>query len=223
MLSFLPGQIRGVIGMTLLVLNLLFWFLALLPSALIKIIFPIRIVRRPMDTMLNFFCTMWGVCNLLFLAMLNDIEWDVQGNDDLKMNDWYLMIANHQTWADIPVLQYALNNRIPYFRYFLKHELIWIPVFNFIWYSLDYPFMKRYSKKVLEKYPHLKGKDIETTRKSCLKFKNVPVSIMNFAEGTRFTPQKHKQQQSPFTYLLKPKAGGIAFALSAMGGLVSEI
>src|SRR5690606_39037199 len=38
-----------------------------------------------------------------------------------------------------------------------------------------------------------------------------------FLEGTRFTPAKHDQQQSPFRHLLKPKAGGIAFVLDAMG------
>jgi 1-acyl-sn-glycerol-3-phosphate acyltransferase len=40
---------------------------------------------------------------------------------------------------------------------------------------------------------------------------------MNFLEGTRFTPAKHAKQQSPYRHLLKPKAGGIALALNAMG------
>ncbi len=48
-------------------------------------------------------------------------------------------------------------------------------------------------------------------------FAHNPVGIFNFAEGTRFTVGKHAQQKSPFRYLLKPKAGGIAFVLDAMG------
>ena len=46
---------------------------------------------------------------------------------------------------------------------------------------------------------------------------------MNFVEGTRFTPAKHDKQQSPFKHLLKPKAGGVGFVLSAMGEQLSSI
>jgi 1-acyl-sn-glycerol-3-phosphate acyltransferase len=77
--------------------------------------------------------------------------------------------------------------------------------------------MRRYSKSFLAKHPHLKGKDMETTRKACEKFRSKPVSIMNFVEGTRFTQSKHDRQASPFAHVLKPKAGGRAFVLSAMG------
>lgn len=166
---------------------------------------------------------MWANCNKVFLMVLNDIKWDIEGDDGLSMNEWYLVLANHQSWADIVVLQYVLNNRIPYFRFFLKKELVWLPIFNFVWYALDYPYMKRYSKAFLEKNPHLKGKDIETTKKSCERFKFAPVSVMNFVEGTRFTAAKHERQESPFKYLLKPKAGGIAFVLAAMGDQLTEI
>jgi 1-acyl-sn-glycerol-3-phosphate acyltransferase len=52
---------------------------------------------------------------------------------------------------------------------------------------------------------------------------HIPVSVMNFVEGTRFTPTKHEQQGSPFANLLKPKAGGIAFVLDAMGPALHSI
>lgn len=45
----------------------------------------------------------------------------------------------------------------------------------------------------------------------------IPVSIMNFVEGTRFTAAKHAKQGSPYRHLLKPKSGGVAFVLDAMG------
>ena len=32
-----------------------------------------------------------------------------------------------------------------------------------------------------------------------------------------FTPAKHRAQSSPYTHLLKPKAGALALALNAMG------
>jgi hypothetical protein len=43
---------------------------------------------------------------------------------------------------------------------------------------------------------------------------------MNFVEGTRFTPQKHAAMESPYRHLLLPRAGGVSFVLSAMGGML---
>jgi len=83
--------------------------------------------------------------------------------------------------------------------------------------------MKRYSKQFLKKKPHLKGKDLEITRKACEKFKTSPISIMNFVEGTRFTAEKHKRQQSPYQSLLKSKAGGVGYVLTSMGDQLNAI
>ncbi|MFH2133402.1 MAG: acyltransferase [bacterium] len=223
MLIFLLSHVRGVIVSLLLLFNLFFWLLFLTPFIVIKILLPVRVIRKPTDAMLNLFCAAWASCNTIYLHWINKIKIDVEGVENLNMKDWYLVLSNHQSWADIIILQSVLNNRIPYFRFFLKKELVWIPVFNLVWYALDYPYMKRYSKPFLEKHPHLKGKDIETTRKSCARFKDTPVSIMNFVEGTRFTMEKHNQQRSPYQHLLKPKAGGIAFVLAAMGDQLSSI
>jgi 1-acyl-sn-glycerol-3-phosphate acyltransferase len=90
-------------------------------------------------------------------------------------------------------------------------------VLGLCWWALDFPFMKRYSPAQIKRNPALAGKDLETTRKACEKFKYTPVSVFNFIEGTRFTDDKHRQQESPFRHLLKPKAGGAAFVLGSMG------
>jgi len=47
--------------------------------------------------------------------------------------------------------------------------------------------------------------------------------VMNFVEGTRFTEAKHAEQQSPFKHLLKPRAGGVAFVVNAMGDIIRTI
>jgi len=125
--------------------------------------------------------------------------------------------------VDIIALQKVFHGRIPYLKYFLKKELIWIPVLGLAWWALDYPFMKRYSREYLEKNPHMKGKDIEATGKACGKFKDRPATLMNFVEGTRFTPAKRDSRRSPYRHLLEPKSGGIAFVLSAMGGYMRKI
>jgi 1-acyl-sn-glycerol-3-phosphate acyltransferase len=72
---------------------------------------------------------------------------------------------------------------------------------------MDMPFMTRKSGAA----------DLETTRRACEVYREVPVTVVNFLEGTRFTPAKHAQMQSPYARLLRPKAGGIAYTLNAMG------
>ena len=147
----------------------------------------------------------------------------MEGIQALDPDNWYLVNSNHQSWVDILVLQHLLNHRIPLLKFFIKQQLIWVPVMGLAWWALDFPFMRRHSEEFLKKHPELRGKDQETTRKACEKFALIPTSVMNFLEGTRFTPAKHARQQSPYQYLLKPKAGGLALALNAMGGKFQSI
>src|SRR5690606_33253965 len=49
------------------------------------------------------------------------------------------------------------------------------------------------------------------------------VTIINFAEGTRFTFEKHRKQGSPYKHLLRPRAGGIAFTIMAMAQSVQQV
>lgn len=128
-----------------------------------------------------------------------------------------MLISNHQSWVDILILQRIFNRKIPFLKFFLKQELIWVPFIGLTWWALDFPFMKRYSQAAIAKRPELKGKDIEVTRKACEKYQFSPVTVMNFLEGTRLTSSKHEKQGKKFNHLLTPKAGGLAFALSVMG------
>jgi len=223
MLSFLPGGVRGVLGISLTLVNTLFWVSLIIPVAIIKFSIPVKPVRKLCNTVLNLICTTWANINKFNINMLPDIEWKIDTPDDLRMDKWYLVISNHQSWADILVLQYTLNDVIPYFRFFLKSTLKWFPLLNIAWWALDYPYMTRYSKAYLEKNPHMKGNDLDTTRKSCEKFSDTPVAIMNFVEGTRFRPEKRDKQNAPYKHLLRPSAGGIAFVIDAMGGCLTSI
>ena len=135
----------------------------------------------------------------------------------MNPRSWYLVNANHQSWVDILVLQHLLNRRIPLLKFFLKQPLIWVPVMGLAWWALDFPFMRRHSEAYLQKHPEMRGRDQETTRRACEKFALIPTSVMNFLEGTRFTAAKQARQQSPYRHLLKPKTGGVAVALNAMG------
>lgn len=217
MLHFLPAFLRGSIASLLLVINTGVCGSVLLVFALVKLLVPIDAVRKRVDPILNWIAQQWIANNHVWEALTQRVSWKISGVQDLRRRGWYLIEANHQSWADIFVLQRALNRRVPLLKFFLKRELIYVPIIGVAWWALDFPFMRRYSEEYLEKHPEKRGKDLETIRASCAKFTLIPTSVMNFLEGTRFTPEKHAAQQSPYRHLLRPKAGGIALALNAMG------
>ncbi len=191
--------------------------------AIIKLVIPLPGFHTFTSRLQNAFADYWVACNSFNIWLTDKLTLDVSGTDTLNKKDWYLVIANHQSWLDILILQKVFYGKIPFLKFFIKKELFWVPILGLAWWALDMPFMKRYSSRFLEKKPHLKGKDLETTKRACRKFKNVPVSIMNFVEGTRFAIEKHRKQQSPYKNLLRPKAGGIAFTLAAMGEQLNHI
>ncbi len=223
MLSFLPGSVRGLIGFVLFALNLVFWCIPFYLVAILKLLSPLPAMRRRLGLLLEALAEVWIDCNSLVERLLHRMEWDVQGVDELRRRDWYLVGSNHQTWTDIFVLQKVFNRRIPFLKFFLKKQLIWVPLLGLAWWALDLPFMQRYSRATLEKHPELRGRDLETTRKACEHFRHNPTSVINFMEGTRYTPEKHAAQASPYRHLLKPKAGGVAFVLSAMGEMMHKL
>jgi len=167
--------------------------------------------------------TNWIRVNSAMLTLTQPAPWEIEFSGELDPKQWYLVTANHQSWADILIVQKVLNTRIPLLKFFLKQQLIWVPIIGLCWWALDFPFMKRYSKEYLAKHPEKKGKDLDATRKACEKFKYVPTSVFNFMEGTRFTESKHSKTASPYTHLLKPKAGGVGFVLGAMGEMIPTL
>lgn len=223
MLAFLPTFLRVPLVFAILISNTVVHCAPLFALALLKFLLPLRAVRRVLSRVLILIAESWIAVNSFTIALFTRTRWEVQGGETLKYQGHYLVISNHQSWVDIPVLQRTFNKRLPFLKFFLKQELIWVPVLGLAWWALDFPFMKRYAKEFLEKHPELRGKDLETTKKACEKFRDVPVSVMNFVEGTRYTDQKRAAQKSPHEFLLRPKAGGIAFVLDAMGDVLQSI
>ncbi len=223
MLNFLPAKLIGFLSFSLYILNTIFWLIPILVFSLFKALIPLRFSKKIFSYLLDLMASNWVATNSLIQNIFTKTTIVVTGLEELKINDWYLVLANHQSWVDIVILQRALHGNIPFLKFFLKKELIYVPLLGLAWWALDFPFMKRYSQAFLKKNPHLRGKDLETTRNACAKFKHKPVSVMNFIEGTRFSQKKHDKQGSPFQYLLKPKSGGISFVLDAMGEHLTKI
>jgi 1-acyl-sn-glycerol-3-phosphate acyltransferase len=223
MLSFLPHALRGVLTSLLIGLNTVFWAAPLFLIAFLKFVVPFRPWRDLCTRVLIAIATAWVSVNSALFEVFHRIHWVIRGVDELAPDEWYLVTCNHQSWVDIPVVQKVLNRRVPMLKFFLKQELIWVPVLGLAWWALDFPFMKRYSSEQVRANPKLGGTDLERTRRACQKFRATPVSVFNFLEGTRFTEAKHTRQESPYRHLLRPRAGGAAFVLGALGDQVRTV
>jgi 1-acyl-sn-glycerol-3-phosphate acyltransferase len=182
-----------------------------------KLLLPIPAVQRLISTWANCIFRLWGYAMSAMFRLTQPMRWHIEGDSQLHRDSWYMIIANHRSWVDILVLMHLACRNMPMPRFFLKHQLIWAPIIGLGCWTLDMPFMKRYSREQIARNPKLQGRDIETTRKKCQKFQHIPTTVINFCEGTRFTPEKHAKRNSPFQHLLPPKAGGTAFALQMMG------
>ena len=202
--------------------NLVFWMFPVYALILLKLCTWGR-VRIEVSKWVAAAAQTWAHCNVIIWDVCLDIEWDLRGVEDLNRNGQYLAISNHQNWNDILAQIKAFDRRAPFFKFFMKEILIWVPILGLAWWGLDFPFMKRHKPEEIARNPDLRRQDLETTRKACEKYRDMPVLILNFLEGTRFTREKHARQDSPYEHLLRPKAGGLAFAISMMGDKINTL
>lgn len=223
MLHFLPPGLRGSLALVVFGVNTLFWCALLYVVTLLRLLLPLAGWVRFCRRLSMAIAAAWIGGNVLGLKAVSRIEWDVTGVEGLSRHAWYLVTPNHVSWVDIVVVQWLFNRKIPMLKFFLKEELKKVPVLGLAWWCLEFPFMKRTPKALLAKHPELKGKDLETTKRACERFRDLPVSVLNFLEGTRFSEKKRVDRGSPYRNLLLPKAGGIAQVVSTLGPLLGSI
>lgn len=224
MTRFLQACRGFCVGSLMILLTLLCAIVILLLSPL-KLLGELGVgaLRQPLRRLLNGIQSFWTWALGGIYRLLPRIDWQVQGLAPLRLDRWYFVIANHQSWVDILAIYHVLNFRVPVGKFFIKSQLLYVPIIGQAVYAIDFPFMKRYSKEQIARRPELRGKDLETTRKACAKYQHYPVSVINFLEGTRFTPAKHAASQSPYQHLLKPKSAGAAFVISALGQQMDRV
>jgi len=95
----------------------------------------------------------------------------IKGLEKIKMGQSYVVISNHQSHFDIPVLVTKLDIQ---FRWIIKKELLMIPLFGYALYASRNIFIDRSNKE----------ETIKSIRKG---IKRLPkgTSLLFFAEGTR--------------------------------------
>ncbi len=206
----------GVITLLALLVCITAWFIVLIPLLILRAI-PVHGWQR-FFARLNVRCaTYWVESNRKLYAILQSGTRPVEFIGQILPNRSYLVLCNHQSWVDVLLLFNTLNDKAPFLRFFLKKELIWVPIVGVMCCAMDFPFMRRYSAAKLARNPQLIASDLKAVQQACEKYKCDPVALVNFVEGTRYTVAKAKQTKTPYQYLLKPKYGGLATALNAMG------
>ena len=222
-MSRLLAAITLPLSIALTILVTIICSVPIIVAGLIKLLVPIPAVWRSISVFCNFMMYCWCEGLALLLHLNPWLKWDVQGLEGLNKKNWYLLISNHHSWADIVVLCVLFRKHIPMNKYFLKQQLAWVPFIGLACWALDMPFMRRYSRSYLIRHPERRGKDVETTRRSCEKFRAHPTTIVNFVEGSRFTEEKKRESRSPYHNLLPPKAAGIAMALNVLGSQFDKL
>ncbi len=215
-MKFIKSSFIGLITFILIILELIIGFGTLaivnIPRAIIPLK-PFKIFLARFSNQIGDI-TVYGLKLIMLLMHGNRIQ--IINETEYDLDKWYMAMSNHQSWADIFVLLVTANKRIPLLKFFMKKELWWIPFVFLANKTLNMPFVNRHSKKAIAKNPSLRTKDYENTLKSCKRFLRAPSTIFSYAEGTRFTEEKHRNQNSEYINLLQPKIGGMATALSAM-------
>ncbi|MCF7126718.1 acyltransferase [Klebsiella pneumoniae] len=222
-MSRLLAAITLPLSIALTILVTIICSVPIIVAGLIKLLVPIPAVWRSISVFCNFMMYCWCEGLALLLHLNPWLKWDVQGLEGLNKKNWYLLISNHHSWADIVVLCVLFRKHIPMNKYFLKQQLAWVPFIGLACWALDMPFMRRYSRSYLIRHPERRGKDVEITRRSCEKFRAHPTTIVNFVEGSRFTEEKKRETRSPYHNLLPPKAAGIAMALNVLGSQFDKL
>src|SRR5699024_7147277 len=213
------GQtLRGITALSILGLVTLVGCIPLLPVALVKLCIPLPAVRRLATNALIHIADSWIKAANFGLIRIGGCRVNYQQHATANPNGRFVLLSNHQSWADVMLLVDVIRPQFPFPRFFIKEQLRWLPIVGLACWALDFPFMKRYSRAQVDKNPSMRNTDMNTVRRACRVYRHWPVTLINYAEGTRSTAAKRAAVDSPYTTMLPPKAGGTAFAVNAMAG-----
>jgi 1-acyl-sn-glycerol-3-phosphate acyltransferase len=164
-------------------------------------------------------------CNQKIFELFGVTEVDArwEGVENLSTGRWYLVLSNHQSWADILILQNLFRNRIPMLRFFTKRQLMWVPLLGLAMWFLGFPYVRRLSRERIEADPTLVALDRQAALDACKGFRDHPSTVLTFLEGTRFTAAKHAAQDARFMHLLNTKLGGVSYVVTALGDQLHKV
>jgi 1-acyl-sn-glycerol-3-phosphate acyltransferase len=214
---------KGILPFLCIVANLCFWLVPLVFLTLLKSIIPARRFQDLLSWLMEWVYRLAVWCDDPILFRIIGIRLEVEGIAAKYPDKFYLIIANHQSWNDIFILQHLFNRKAPVLKFLVKRELIYLPIVGLICFAYEYPFLTRRSIRGFESPQGRSAWDSRKLEKALDKFSRYPASVVNMAEGTRFTREKARIHNSPYKHLLKPRAGGLATILGLLGDRIRAI
>lgn len=190
---------------------------------LLKLVSPTDKLRTRVLQWLNEAALCWVGFNLWWMRRWIGPPARVEMPDQLSPDCWWMVISNHRSWTDVFLILQVLHRRISMPRFFAKRSLLWFPVVGMTIWALEFPIMRRYSRQQIDANPTLADIDRKSTQHMCQRARKLPMTLINFAEGTRFSEAKRQHRQSHYRHLLMAKAGGTAKVLNLVGDRLSGI
>lgn len=208
-------HLKALAAFTAVSLNLLFWCAPLLVVLAVRLLVP---KARPAAHRMGCAIYRWAVAfDDWWLKRVSGVRWRCP-RLDLDPEAACILIANHQSWADIFVLQSAVARRGPVIKFLCKRELAYIPVLGLIMLAFEFPIMRRRGR-VSGSVEDRQRQDRERVRQACAVLFEAPAAMLTFAEGTRFSEAKRRRSMSPHQHLLRPRAGGFTAIVEALAPL----
>ena len=187
-------------------INLAFWLIPLTIIAIGKLLLPHCEVfwSRAIS-----FCY-HGAARFNSLWMLYVVGVSINISGSIGKHPSPIVISNHQSWLDIPVIHHVITDHGPIIKFLIKRQLIWVPIVGWLCWILGFP--RLYRGQGYES----REKDYETIRKFSQRASTDSGAVLIFPEGTRFTQAKRETQNSPYQHLLTPRMGGIRLVKDAV-------
>ena len=133
-----------------------------------------------------------------------------------------IVLCNHRSWSDIFVVQSVVAKTGPVIVFLTKRELAYIPILGIICWAFGFPLLRRRARGARSEAERREA-DRQRVREACAAVRRAPAAILTFAEGTRFTAEKHARSASPFRHLLAPRPGGFAAICASLADLEPEV
>ena len=201
MLSIAIKQVVSLVSALWVIVNLTFWLIPLLVLTLFRPFLSANVIGGAYARLIAFIYK--GAAALDSFWMLRVIGVDLRVTGEMPAHTAPIVLANHQTWFDIPILQEVVCSSGPILKFMIKRELAWVPIIGWICLALNFPRLHR------GKGGTSTSSDYDRVRDASVELSSEPGALLIFPEGTRFTNAKHDKQASPYEHLLRPRAGGL--------------
>ncbi|MFT7219682.1 MAG: 1-acyl-sn-glycerol-3-phosphate acyltransferase [Candidatus Azotimanducaceae bacterium] len=209
LISSLGRQLLSFLTALVVIFNLGTWVIPLFVLILLKLITaPFPQVQHVVNVWVEWVYRIAAAIDSLWMLKVVRIKINIHGQ--LPDHPAPIIVANHQTWFDIPVLQYAVTQHGPILKFLIKKELIWVPIVGWICWALNFPRLNRGTGD------NARERDYAAIESASAILAAERGALLIFAEGTRFTQRKHDNQRSDYSKLLTPRPGGLKIALASV-------